>query len=107
MQWRKFQFGLQVVALAMFAPPALSAAQTPHPDRPPQRPPQAHPNQQQHPANANPPKANQNHPPANDYATQHPNRNPPQPHPNPNFNNNGAHNGTGAAYSQTPRQQLG
>jgi len=95
MRWGKFQFGLQVLAaLAMFALPALTAAQKPHPDRPPQRPPQVHPNQQ-HPPNVN-------HPPGNSYAA-HPA--PQQPHPN--FNNNGARNGTGAVYNQRPRQQLG
>jgi len=100
MRWRKFQFGLQVVAaVAMFALPGLTAAQKPHPDRPPQRQPQVHPNNQ-HPANTN-------HPPANNYAAQHPNQNA-NPRPNQNFNNNnGARNGTGAVYNPTPRQQLG
>jgi Protein of unknown function (DUF3106) len=97
MRWRNFQFGLQVLAaLAMFSLPGLTAAQQkPHPDRPPQRQ-QAHPNQQ-HPANTN-------HPQGNNPAAQHPHQNNPQP--NQNFNN-GAHNGTGAVYNRTPRQQLG
>jgi hypothetical protein len=105
MRWRKCQFGLQVLAaLAMFALPGLTAAQNAHPDRPPQRQPQVHPNHQ-HPANTN-------HPPANNYAAQHPNQNPRQPHPNPNFNNGGnreggMRNGNQAVYNPTPRQQLG
>jgi len=108
MRWRKFQFGLQVLAaLGMFALPGLTAAQKPHPDRPPQRQPQVHPNNQ-HPANTNHPPANANHPPANNYAAQHPNQNVnPQPHPNQNFNNNGARNGNQAVYNPTPRQQFG
>lgn len=107
MRWRKFQFGLQVLAaLAMFTLPGLTAAQKPHPDRPPQHQPQPHPNSQ-HPANTNHPPANANHPLANNYAAQHPNPNQ-NPHPNQNFNNNnGARNGTGAVYNPTPRQQLG
>ena len=98
MRWWRFQFGLQVLAaLAMFTLPGLTAAQKPHPDRPPQHQPQVHPNNQ-HPANTN-------HPPANNYAAQHPNQNQ-NPHPNANPNN-GARNGTGAVYNPTPRQQLG
>jgi Protein of unknown function (DUF3106) len=102
MRWQKLQFGLQVLAAAAFlALPALTCAQKPHPDRPPQRPPQAHPNQQ-HPANTNHPNNN---------AAPHPNQ-PQTPHSNQNFNNganreNGARNGTGAVYNPTPRQQLG
>ncbi len=112
MRCRKLQFGVKVLALAaVVALPALSAAQNPHADRPPQHQAPA----PQAPAHQSPPRypqpTNPNRPPANANRTPY---NPPHPNQGPhnNFNNgannrNGVRNGAGANYAPTPRQQLG
>lgn len=109
MRGRRLQFGLQVLAAAtLLALPGLGAAQNPHPDRPPQRQSQPHANAPRPQNNSRPPVQNNRQ---NTYQSPRQNFNPPprqnfNPQPN-RGNENGARNGSGAGYVQTPRQQLG